>query len=99
MRYTTKNRTLEKCETLWSAREIASVAPSAKRERRSENVFHMLSRVDGKRTSMKFSSISSIHKESARETDGGARALAWSERTAHTHRNAQSPRSTSYRTM
>ena len=32
---------LKACETLWSAREMASVALSAKRERRTENVFHM----------------------------------------------------------
>ena len=35
---------LRACETLWSAREIASVALSAERERRTENVFHMLLR-------------------------------------------------------
>ena len=32
------------CETLWSAREMASVALSAEQERRTENVFHMLLR-------------------------------------------------------
>ena len=30
------------CETLWSAREIASVALSVERERHTETVFHML---------------------------------------------------------
>ena len=32
------------CETLWSAREIASVALSAERERHTENVFHIVLR-------------------------------------------------------
>ena len=32
---------LRRCETLWSAREIASVAFSAERERHAENVFHI----------------------------------------------------------
>ena len=34
---------LRACGTLWSARVMASVAPSPERERRTENVFHMLS--------------------------------------------------------
>ena len=33
---------LRACETLWSARELASVALSAERKRHTENVFHML---------------------------------------------------------
>ena len=33
---------LRTCETLWSARKIASVALTAKRKTRTENVFHML---------------------------------------------------------
>ena len=32
---------LRRCATLWSAREIASVAFSAERERHAENVFHI----------------------------------------------------------
>ena len=36
------NKYLRVCETLWGAREMASVALSAERERRIENVFHML---------------------------------------------------------
>ena len=34
---------LRACETLWSAREMASVTLSAERERRTENVFIALS--------------------------------------------------------
>ena len=33
---------LRACETLWSAREIASAALSAERERHTENVFHIV---------------------------------------------------------
>ena len=36
------------CETLWGAREMVSVALSAERERRIENVFHMLLNADAK---------------------------------------------------
>ena len=32
---------LRACETIWSAREIASVALSAEQQRHTENVFHM----------------------------------------------------------
>ena len=32
---------LRRCETLWSAREIASMAPSAEQARHAENVFHI----------------------------------------------------------
>ena len=32
---------LRRCETLWSAREIASIAPSAEQARHAENVFHI----------------------------------------------------------
>ena len=34
--------TLRACETLWSAREIASVVLSAERERHTENMFHII---------------------------------------------------------
>ena len=33
--------TLRRCETLWSAREIASMALSAEQARHTENVFHI----------------------------------------------------------
>ena len=33
---------LRRCETRWSAREIASVTLSPEQERHTENVFHML---------------------------------------------------------
>ena len=33
--------TLKRCETLWSAREIASMALSAEQARHTENVFHI----------------------------------------------------------
>ena len=36
---------LRRCETLWSAREIASMALSAKQARHTENVFHIALRV------------------------------------------------------
>ena len=36
------NSNLRACETLWSAREMASMALSMEREKRTENVFHML---------------------------------------------------------
>ena len=32
---------LRRCETLWSAREIASIAPSSEQARHAENVFHI----------------------------------------------------------
>ena len=39
--------TLRRCETLWSAREIASMALSAKQARHTETVFHVaLSRIE-----------------------------------------------------
>ena len=40
--FTSLDFRLRACETLWSAREMASVALSAGRDRRAENVFHML---------------------------------------------------------
>ena len=33
---------LRACETLWSAREIVSVALSAEQERHTENMFHIV---------------------------------------------------------
>ena len=33
---------LRACETLWSAREIVSVALSAERERHTDNMFHIV---------------------------------------------------------
>ena len=33
--------TLRRCETLWSAREIASMAPSAEQAGHTENMFHI----------------------------------------------------------
>ena len=36
------NSRIKPCETLWSAREIASVALSAEQERHTENVFHIV---------------------------------------------------------
>ena len=32
---------LRRCETLWSAREVASIAPSAEQARHADNVFHI----------------------------------------------------------
>ena len=37
-----KKLILRACETLWSAREMASVALSAAQERHTENMFHIL---------------------------------------------------------
>ena len=36
---------LRRCGTLWSAREIASMAPSAEQARHAENVFHIALRL------------------------------------------------------
>ena len=40
-----ENRGLRRCETLWSARDMASLALSAERQRHTENMFHMLLRL------------------------------------------------------
>ena len=39
--YGNKISSLRRCETLWSAREIASMALSAEQARHAENVFHI----------------------------------------------------------
>ena len=36
-----ESTSLRRCETLWSAREIASMALSAEQARHTENVFHI----------------------------------------------------------
>ena len=41
-RLSLRGLTLRACETLWNAREIASVVLSTEHQRHTENLFHML---------------------------------------------------------